>query len=103
MQIASSVPVVLARIGIGVLCMIVPGIVALMVTFLRWSPLLLPYHIFGDKYQLLGLEMIGSFKYWSVVLLDWTILTGAALGLYSGCVMCFDAMIRIGLICKALR
>ena len=83
--------------------MTVPVITALIVATLRWSPLMLPYHIFRGKYELMEMEAEGSVPYWSIVLLDWTIFTGAMMGMLSLAAICGDAMIRIALICKALR
>ena len=64
-----------ACIFMGCIGMGVPVTIALIIAFLRWSPLMLPYHVFGDTYQLMKMETEGSLKYCSVVLLDWTLLT----------------------------
>ena len=83
--------------------MIVPATMAVIVLVLRWSPIMLPNHVFGDKYQLMEMEMQRSAQYWSVVALDWIIFTGAGMAMYSAAVICTDALLRITLICKALR
>ena len=87
----------------GFLCMITPAVMALTVLFLRWSPVMLPYHVFGSKYELMQLEMEGSVAYWSLVSLDWVLFTGAAMTMNTAVVICVDGMLRITLICKALR
>ena len=89
--------------GFGWLCITVPLEVAFVVSFLRWSPIMLPYHVFGGQCQLRELEMKGSLLYWSVVGLDWSILTGAAMVLHCMAIILGDALLRIILICKALR
>ena len=81
----------------------VPAVTAFIAFFLRWSPLMLPYHVFGGKYKLMKLEMEGSLPYLIVLALDWSIFTGAAMVLFSATVISGDAMLRIALICKALR
>ena len=72
-------------------------------TILRWSPLMLPYHVFGGQSQVKELERQGSLLYWSVVAFDWTVFTGAAMVLHCMAIILGDALLRIILICKALR
>ena len=83
--------------------MIAPATMAFIVLFLRWSPIMLPYHFFGDKYHLMEMEMQRSLQYWSLVAIDWVVFTAAAMAMYSGAAICADAMLRIPLICQALR
>ena len=80
-----------------------PAAIAVVAAFLRWSPLMLPNLIFGDKYRLMEMEREGSLQYWSILVLDWAIVTGASFGGYSLSLTCADAMLRISLACKILR
>ena len=87
----------------GYLFMIAPAVMALAALLLRWSPIMLPYHVFGNKYELMQVEMEGSWAYWSLLGLDWVFFTAAALTMNTALAICFDGMLRITLVCKALR
>ena len=89
--------------GAGCLCISVPALTAFLVLFLRWSPLMLAYHVFGCKYKLMELEMQRSLPYWSLIAFDWSIFTGSAMVLLCGILIPGDAMLRIALILKAIR
>ena len=103
MYMTSGKLVVAVCIGFGGLCSGVPFTMALIVAILRWSPALLPYHVFGDKDRLMELEMNNTMAYWSVVLLDWAACTVAAFAEYCTASICAEALLRITLISRALR
>ena len=71
--------------------------VAMLVGAMAQSPLMLPYHIFGHGYKLLTLECC------SVLAFDWALMTIALYSIYAVLTVFIDAVIRITLICKALR
>ena len=87
----------------GCMFAMAPGVAALIAAFLRRTPIMLPYHIFGDRYRLIEMETEGSLDYLTVVLFEWVILSGAASAWYSLVAICGDATVVIVLICKALR
>ena len=88
---------------VGGLCSGVPFVVALFVAILRWSPAMLPYHVFGDKEKLMKLEVNNSVAYWSVLLLDWAVFTESAMAACCAASIITEALLRIILISRALR
>ena len=103
MHVVSSKFITIGCAAAGTLSFITPAVMALVVLLLRWSPLMLPYHVFGNKYELMQMEMEGSVAYWVLVGLDFIFFTGAAMTMDTAIAICVDAMLRITLVCKALR
>ena len=103
MHVASSKFITIGYAVGACLSMIAPVVMALFVLLLRWSPIMLPYHVFGNKYELMELETKGSVGYWSLVGLDYLFFSGAAMTMNTALAICLDGMLRITLVCKALR
>ena len=103
MNVARGKFIVILCAGAGCLCMFLPGLVAFIMLFLRWSPILLPYHIFGGKDVLMEMEAQLSLPYGCLLVLDWSIFTGCGMAIYTAATICGEGMLRITLICKALR
>ena len=103
MYLTSSKLVVALTFGFGGICSGVPFTMAWIVTFLRWSPAMLPYHVFGHKEKLMELELNNSMAYWSVLLLDWAACTVGAMAACCAASIILEAFVRIILISRALR
>ena len=74
----------------------------LLIVFLRWSPVLLPYHVFGGKVEPTDLDMKGWMWFYGLLLFEWAVPTAAALETH--CVFCIfmEAFLRIAIISQAL-
>ena len=80
-----------------------PFAVLFVVFHLRWSPVMMPYHVFGGKEALRQLESEGSPCYWSVFALDWALMSAGALGACCVAAIFVDALQHVNLIVKAMR
>ena len=70
-----------ATCAIGELCfMTIPLSVLCCSVAIRWSPLIMPYHVFGGREKLVELESQGFVWYWSVFVLEWALVTAGMYG-----------------------
>ena len=69
----------------------------MLVGVVAQSPAMLPYHVLGDKQKLIALENLCLLSF------DWFLGSVVLLSFYILAAVCIDAVIRITLICKALR
>ena len=91
---------------VGAGCMNLFGhgtVVFLVLLLLRRSPIMIPYHVFGGKHELIKLERDHSLAYWSVLGLECGIFTVTTLTLYCFSVICIEVFMRIFLISRAMR
>ena len=70
---------------------------------LRWSPLGLPYYLFGGKQELMELEANLSSLYYGALVFEWAVITSNALILFCVGAICVEEFLRISLISWALR
>ena len=88
----------------GGFLIIQPLMIPLSTFFVRWSPAMLPYYAFGaSAYELMKLEEEGSLLYWSVLIIDWTVLSAATLASVCIIVVVTDALLLIIVILTAMR
>ena len=87
----------------GILLPIVPFVVLFIVFHVRWSPVMMPYHIFGGKEALMQLESEGSVWYWSVFTLDWALMSAGVLPCGCALAILCDALQHVNLVSKAMR
>ena len=87
--------------GVWFACL--PFVVLFILVPLRWSPIMVPYHVFGGNEALMKLEREGSMWYWSVFALDWAIMTAGALA--AACILAifYDTLQNVNLIMRAMR
>ena len=78
-------------------CPTAPLSVAIFLVGLGQTRITLPYHVFGDRYELMTPKCL------SVLAADWAILSVGLMSFYAGFVVCIDAVMRITLICRVLR
>ena len=95
---------ILAAGGIGGLyLMTVPFTVFFSVFVGRLSPVLIPYHVFGGKEKLAELGREGSAWYWTLLVVEWALVTAAVLGLGGPAAIVCDAICKIKLITRTIR
>ena len=87
----------------GIWFPMVPFVVLFVVFHVRWSPVMLPYHIFGGKEALMQLEREGSVWYWSIFTLDWALMSAGAVGCACAFAIFCDALQHVNLVSKAMR
>ena len=85
------------------ICLCLPITMVSITLLLRWSPLGIPYHVFGGKEALMLLETSHSIPYYSVLVLDTAVLTGGAFAMFCTCSIFFEGFLRIILITWAVR
>ena len=90
--------------AVGIFFIIQPIVAPLSLFFLRWSPAMLPYHIFGGSQdELRKAEEEGSTLYWSVLIIDSTILSAAASACTSVMAVVLDAFLLVWAVLLAMR
>ena len=77
-------------------------LVTALVTTLRWSPVLVPYHVFGGKENLIKLEAEGLILYWATVALDYAVITEASMAVHCAGAVCIEVSLTIGLLSSAM-
>ena len=92
-----------AAIG-GIYLMTLPVTVLFSLFIMRcWSPLMMPFHVFGGQERLVELESQGSMWYWSVFAIDGALITTAVMGANGAASIVCDAFCKIKLITRAMR
>ena len=93
---------VAGMVGCGCLFLCCPLLTTVFVLILRWSPVLIPYHVFGGKENLMQLEAEGSLSYWATVTLDGAFLTEGLMVLLCAGAICVEVSLTIGLLSSAI-
>ena len=95
---------ILATCAIGGLYfMTVPLSVLCCLVAIRWSPLMITFHVFGGREKLVELESQGSVWYWSVFFLDWALATAGIYGFSGNAAIFCDTFLKIVLLLRVLR
>ena len=81
----------------GTGCPTAPLSAAILLGALGQTRFTLPYHVFGEEYELMTPTSL------SLLTIDWAIISVGLLSFYAVFFIGIDAVIRITLICKALR
>ena len=90
--------------GVGIFFIVQPVAAPLSLFFLRWSPTMLPYHVFGgSEDKLISLEEEGWILYWIVLIIDTTILSAATTACVSLLSVVLDALLLVWVVLIAMR
>ena len=95
--------ILVAGVIAGVYFMTMPLTLLGGVVVIRWSPLMMPYHVFGGSEKLVELESEGSVPYFSVFVLDWALMTAGVYGLCGAAAILSDTFFKIKLVLRAMR
>ena len=87
----------------GISCSIVPFGVLFVMFHFRWSPIMMPYHVFGGKEVVMKLESQGSVWFWIVFSLDWALMSAGVLAACCVLAILCDAVQLVNLVTKAMR
>lgn len=87
----------------GIYLVTTPVTVLFTLVVIRWSPVMMPFHIFGGHEKLVELESLGSTWFWGVFAIDAAVLTAGVIGVCGPAAIVCDAFCKMKLITRTMR